>query len=261
MTQAATRRQLDWSRTSKDYISHRPGYTDAHFQFLKQLGIGLPGQQILDLGTGTGALALPFARQGARVTAVDAAPGQIASAQARALEEHLDIRFIVSPAEEVELDEGGFDVVTASMSWGYLDKTRIVPLVKRLLRPLGRLLVSSTTWLGDADALTRGTQALIGRYCTGVSGRDNHLDRELIPAWASGHFRLLTYHQYVAALPFTHESWRGRLRASKWIGAALPPEQVEAFDRDLAALLKREAPERFHVDHGVRLQIFQALAS
>jgi cyclopropane fatty-acyl-phospholipid synthase-like methyltransferase len=257
MNQPAIRRQLDWSLTSTDYITFRPGYTAEHFKLLQQLGVGLPGQNILDLGTGTGALALPFARQGAHVTAVDAAPGQIASAQARAQEEGLDIRFLVSPAEDVQLEEGQFDVITASMCWGYFDKARIVPLVRKLLRPGGKLLVSSTTWLSEADEITRGTEALIARYHENYTDRGRHQDAEPIPVWAQGNFRLLTYHQYVIGLPFTHEAWRGRLRASKWIGAALSAEKVDAFDRDLADFLARTAKPSFDVDHGVGLQIFQ----
>jgi hypothetical protein len=44
---------------------------------LQKLGIGLKKQDILDLGTGTGALALPFAKQGAHVTGVDISKGQM----------------------------------------------------------------------------------------------------------------------------------------------------------------------------------------
>jgi hypothetical protein len=32
-------------------------------------------------------------------------------------------------------------------------------------------------------------------------------------------------------IPYTHEAWRGRIRASAGIAASLPPEQVAAFDR------------------------------
>jgi 2-polyprenyl-3-methyl-5-hydroxy-6-metoxy-1,4-benzoquinol methylase len=51
---------------------------------LAALGIGQPGQRILDLGTGTGVLARAFAKRGAVVTGVDIAANQIAAAAALA---------------------------------------------------------------------------------------------------------------------------------------------------------------------------------
>lgn len=257
MTRSATVHKLDWSVTSQDYRDFRPGYTDKHFKLLDLLGVGLPGQQILDLGTGTGALALPFARRGAHVTAVDIAPGQIESARAAARAEKLDIRFFISPAEDAPVEDKHFDVVSASMCWGYFDKERIVEKVRRVLRPNGLLLISSTTWLSDRDEITRGTEALIARYHENVVNRGPHHHAGVLPAWSAGAFLLKTYHQYVVRLPFTHESWRGRIRASKWIGAALPPEQAAAFDRDLAVLLREVAPPHFEIEHGVSLQIFE----
>jgi 2-polyprenyl-3-methyl-5-hydroxy-6-metoxy-1,4-benzoquinol methylase len=257
MNAPTSARQLDWSPTSHDYLAYRPGYVDAHFSLLKHLGIGLPGQNILDLGTGTGALALPFARQNARVTAADIAPGQIAAARAQAEKEGLDIRFIISPAEDVEVEEKHFDVVSASMCWGYFDKQRIVERVRKVLKPAGLLLISSTSWLSNANQITRGTEEIIARYHPNFKGRSKLRNLDPKPAWSADYFHLKTYHQYIVSLPFTHQSWRGRLRASKWIAAALPESQVKAFDNDLDKLLKRIAPEKFSVDHGVTLQIFE----
>jgi hypothetical protein len=60
------------------------------------------------------------------------------------------------------------------------------------------------------------------------------------------------------ALPFTAESWRGRIRASKWIGAALPPDRVEAFDHDHAELIARLAPAAsgtFGIQHDIVLRV------
>jgi len=76
-------RAIDWSRTSADYATHRPGPPPRLFEVLAALGIGVPGQRLLDLGTGTGLVAREFARRGAIVSGIDVAPGQ-ASAQRRA---------------------------------------------------------------------------------------------------------------------------------------------------------------------------------
>ena len=48
---------FDWGKTSPDYAVYRPGYPASFYTVLQALGIGTPGQDILDLGTGTGVLA------------------------------------------------------------------------------------------------------------------------------------------------------------------------------------------------------------
>jgi hypothetical protein len=54
-------KEVDWGKTSNDYILYRPGYPDSFYDKLAALGVGLKGQRILDLGTGTGVLARNFA--------------------------------------------------------------------------------------------------------------------------------------------------------------------------------------------------------
>jgi 2-polyprenyl-3-methyl-5-hydroxy-6-metoxy-1,4-benzoquinol methylase len=249
---------LNWSHTSHDYSLHRQGYPDDFFQLLPHLGIGLPGQNILDIGAGTGVLAIPFARQGAHVTAVDISPGQIAAARDRAEQENLDINFIVSGAEDILVEQGHFHAVTASMCWGYLDKKRIVELVKRVLRKDGLLLLSSSSWISDHNEISRQTVELIGSYFPGFESRGTAPGvRDIRPEWSRNDFQVRTFHQYVGNIPFTHESWRGRIRASKWVGAALSQDKVEAFDRDLAAILEKIAPETFEIAHNITVQIFE----
>jgi 2-polyprenyl-3-methyl-5-hydroxy-6-metoxy-1,4-benzoquinol methylase len=256
---APARANLDWSKATEDYLAFRPGYTDDYFRLLQYLGVGLRGQHILDLGTGTGVLALPFARQGARVTALDRSPEQIASAQNRAASEGLDIRFLTALAEDVELDASEFDVATASMCWSDFDRDLVAARLRRALRPGGLLLISAIAWLSDSDEIVRASENLIASYSEGFSSPVLSLDPDPSPSWAKASFTLKTYHRDVVSLPFTQESWRGRLRASRWIGAALPEKQVKSFDRDLCRLLKNIAPQSFRIEHGIRVQIFQAL--
>jgi SAM-dependent methyltransferase len=247
---------LDWSSTTRDYLTHRPGYPDDFFRLLQAVGIGLPGQDVLDIGTGTGALAIPFARQGARVVGVDASEEQLAAARSVAEGEglRLDLRFAL--AEETGLPDASFDAVTASMCWPYFDTARMVGEVLRLLRPEGRLLVASIVWVREGNEVARETDALIAKYNEAARTWDRSR-RDPVPAWSRERFQLRTYHTYVAPLRFTRESWRGRIRASKWIGAALPAAEVEAFDRELDGVLRGRAPDRFEVPHSVTIQVFE----
>src|SRR4051812_12008261 len=89
---------FDWGKTSPDYAVYRSGYPASFYAVLQALGVGTRGQDILDLGTGTGVLARAFAKQGACVIAIDISEEQIAAARQLAAQEHLDIRFVTCAA-------------------------------------------------------------------------------------------------------------------------------------------------------------------
>jgi SAM-dependent methyltransferase len=248
---------LDWNATSDDYARFRPTYPTSYFDVLRIIGIGRPGQRILDLGAGTGALALPFARAGAQVVALDASAGQLEKLRLKAGREGVDVRTIHARAEDTGLPGGEFDAVTASMCWGYFDPKAIRGEVHRLLKPSGLLLVSSLLWTPE-DPIAKETDALLLRYNPDAGRGQRERQSEPVPPWCEPPFKLSGYLAWREALPFTAESWRGRIRASKWIGAALPPDRVEAFDHDLAeriAGLAPAGPGTFGIQHDIVLRV------
>ena len=252
---------LNWSAISRDYLRYRPGYPKQFFTLLRHLGIGLVGQDILDLGSGTGALAVQFARRGARVTAVDPSEGQIQAGKVVARKHGVEIKFRVASAEKTGLPDHSFDAITASMCWGYFDVKRMRLEVPRLLRPGGLLLVSTLIWDRNKDGIASLTEKLIARYNTEAGRRERRRDSAIVPEWSRNWLRLKTFHDFQANLPFSRESWRGRIRACRWIGATLSRELTEAFDREHEALLGRIAPNRFTIPHRITIRIFEPNAA
>jgi hypothetical protein len=59
------------------------------------------------------------------------------------------------------------------------------------------------------------------------------------------------------ALPFTKESWRGRIRASRNVGALFSRERIEEFDRELQKLLDDIGEDHFDVQHRITFYIFE----
>ena len=250
------RPNLNWSATSHDYLRYRPGYPKQFFTSLRQLGIGSAGQDILDLGSGTGALAIPFARAGARVTAVDPSEGQLQAQKLAARKYGVKIKFKVGHSEKTGLPDHSFDAITASMCWSYFDVERMKVEVPRLLRPGGLLLVSTLIWDRWEEGIFARTLELIGKYNPEARRRERRWDVDVVPKWSRNWLRLKTFHQYQINVPFTRESWRGRIRACRWIGPTLTREQTEAFDREHAALLEQIAPAKFDVPHRITIRIF-----
>src|SRR5215831_19619033 len=60
-----------------------------------------PGMRVLDVACGTGNLAIPAARKGAKVTGLDIAPNLLEQARGRAAAESLEAQFDEGDAEQL----------------------------------------------------------------------------------------------------------------------------------------------------------------
>ncbi len=235
--------EVDFGVTAQDYARYRPGFPDAFFQRIEALGIGRPGQRVLDLGTGTGALARPLARRGCRVTGLDHSAPLLRQARALDAAAGVSVEYVAGRAEATGLPPGAFDAVTAGQCWHWFDRPRVTVEAARLLAPGGVLLIAHFDPIPIPGSVAEATERLIRRHnpewtLSGGSG--------IYPAWFAGltsaGFERLESFSFDHSEPYAHEAWRGRLRASSGVGAMLSPDAVARFDADLADLLAREFP-------------------
>ncbi|MDV2481017.1 class I SAM-dependent methyltransferase [Methanoculleus sp. Wushi-C6] len=111
-----------WGRReqARQYAARsEPGRVRRVAEILSDLGVS-PGDRVLDIGSGPGTLALPLARSGASVTAVDPAEGMLAELRAAAEQEGIGgVTTVRAPWEEIDPDrdlEPPYDRVVASFS-------------------------------------------------------------------------------------------------------------------------------------------------
>jgi SAM-dependent methyltransferase len=96
---------------------------------------------VLEVGAGTGILTRLLAERVDHLTAVepdDRMRAVLAAADPR-------VELLAGTAEEIPADASFFDVVIAQSAWHWVDESRAVPEVARVLRPGGRL---SLVWTG-----------------------------------------------------------------------------------------------------------------
>ena len=126
-----------------------------------------------------------------------------------------------------------------------------------MLRPGGLLVTSHFSWLPRADDIARQSEELARRFNPSWSGGDWSGVIPPYPTWAQSEFDLTAMFYYDEAIPFTRESWRGRIRACRGIGATLSASEVEAFDAAHLKLLAAIAPESFTILHRLDAHILR----
>jgi len=119
------------------------------------------GESVLDVGTGTGVVAVTAARTGARVSALDLTPELLVEARENArIAGHPEITWQEGDAETLPYPEASFDVVVSQFGHMFAPRPEVaVAEMRRVLKPTGR--VAFVTW--PPEHLVGRMFSLIGR--------------------------------------------------------------------------------------------------
>jgi len=239
----AISKEVEFGKTAADYARHRADFPDAFFERLIAMGVAKPGMRALDLGTGTGTIGRGLALGGCEVVGLDRSEAMMAEAARLDRAAGVMVRYVRSAAEETGLRAGSFDLVTAGQCWHWFDSRRAAAEVRRILRAGGRLVIASFDWIPLAGNVADATEKLIEKHNPKWKlggGLGIH------PLWprvmAIAGFGNIETFSFDVDAQYTHEAWRGRVRASAGVGASLAPAAVARFDDELKQMLAKRYP-------------------
>lgn len=107
------------------------------------------GQRVLDVGTGTGVVAITAALRGAKVTGLDLTPELLEQARASSAIADLDVEWREGDAEALPFTDGAFDVVVSEFGHMFAPRPDVATQeMLRVLKPGGRLAFA--TWPPEA---------------------------------------------------------------------------------------------------------------
>lgn len=248
---------FDWGRVSADYARFRDIYPDTFYNKLAERGLCISGQRVLDIGTGTGVLPRNMYGCGADWTGIDISENQIEQARTLARNAGMDIDFAVSGAEDIAFPEQSFDVVTACQCFWYFNYDIVMPRIANVLKDGGRLVILCMEWLPFEDDIAGQSEQLVLKYSPEWSGGGAERKPIWIPDIAYRYFELADHEEYDIPVHFTRESWHGRMKSCRGIGASLSESEIEMWEKEHRALLNKIAPEEFDVLHYAALAVLK----
>jgi SAM-dependent methyltransferase len=221
------------------------------------MGLCIKGQRELDLGTGTGVLPRNLYRHGAEFIGSDISENQIEQARRLSAEAGMNISYIVSPAEAVDFPDGHFDVITACQCFIYFDKAVIGQKLHRLLKGGGHFCKLSMIWLPAECEIAQASENIVLKYNPTWTGagftREESAFGGEMPECLNGLFEIADTEEFDVPLSFTRESWHGRMKACRGIGASsLSAEQIAEWEKEHIAYLQT-VPEVFDIPHFVTM--------
>lgn len=241
-----------FDRFADRYSSHLPS------QFIA-MARPEPHERVLDVGTGTGIVALGMAAQTEfrhAILGIDLSAGMLAKARLNAEQLGLAgrVEFLQMDAESLALDDDLLDLVVSLYTLRHLpDPLGALKEMFRVLRPGGRMVVAvgSGVPLLTTDGLIEGLKRLVetsrklrGRRLTACDYLETLIDRYIpqstapeVPAWAGGHTH------FAGSVPALAKRAGFADIKHKWIGHQAVIDGAEEF-WDLQTTLSTKVKKR-----------------
>jgi SAM-dependent methyltransferase len=232
--------------TVADYRKYRLDYPQRLLDRLVALAGLEPGDPVLDLGCGPGNLALPFARAGMAVTAMDPEPEMLQAAGAAAQGEALSIRFVQGGSADLKQTDGPFRLVLIGRAFHWMDRAATLAMLDRIVAPGGGVAllhdahppVAENGWYKVA---VRANERYVRTL--GPTGRDGGGHRRYEPFLFASAFTRLDGLSVTVRTPISEDEIVGRAFSIGTCSRAILEGAAEAFETELRAGLRELSPD------------------
>ena len=165
----------------------------------------------------------------------------------------MDIEFYPCPAEEIDYPDNTFDVVTACQCIWYPDHKILAPKLARVIKKGGKFLILYMAWLPYEDIIAQKSEEIILKYNPDWNGAGETRKPVFVPEEYGEFFDVSYREEFDINIPFTRESWHGRMRACRGVGASMSKETLALWDKEHKEMLKKYADEIFDILHFVSI--------
>lgn len=170
---------------------------------------------------------------GAKWTGADISDNQILYAEKLSKNVGMDIDYIVAAAEDVDFPDRTFDVITACQCFMYFDKSVVLPKFHHILKDNGHLAILFMAWLPEESEIAKTSEDFVLKYNPAWTGGRMTRYELQEPPWCAGMFKATNMLTYDLPVHFTRESWHGRMKACRGIGASgLKESEIQKWEQE-----------------------------
>lgn len=246
-------KSFDWGLTSKDYAKYRDIYPNIFYNKIIERNLCIEGQNVLDIGTGTGVLPRNLYKYGANWTGIDISENQIQEAEALSQMGCEKIKYIVGSLEALQFEDNQFDVVTACQCFWYFDYDIVIPKLSSILKENGTLLILQMAWLPNEDKIAEESEKIVLKYNPYWNGAGEVRKNISVPERIYDNFEKVSSELFDVKIPFTRETWNGRIKACRGVGASLSNKELIQWEQEHREFLQKNAPSTFEILHYVSI--------
>jgi ubiquinone/menaquinone biosynthesis C-methylase UbiE len=202
------------------------------------------GQEVLDVGAGTGNLALIAAEEGADVIATDIAPAQIELGRARLDAEGVDVEWVEADVEELPFDDDRFDCAASVFGAVFAPHPEVAAReMFRVVKPGGTIGLTSWGYFGSQGAIFEAINEFAPPRPAGTRDSRDWGNEENVQAWVGPLASSLSIERKAIHSEFEsfEELWEtlGSAGPGAAMRAALPAETVAKAEQAVRGVVER----------------------
>ncbi len=104
-------------------------------------------------------------------------------------------------------------------------------------------------WLPFEDEIAGAIEKPVLKYNPNWSGAGETKHPIDIPDFYKENFEPAYHEEFILRIPFTRESWNGRMKACRGTGTSLTEKEISVWEQEHMMLLEQIAPDKFGILH------------